>query len=71
MRGDGMVANPLLISPIFQYIQHFEGSAIPSGAGSGIRVGLQNLFNDDSEESKLLALQLDLLKQHSKSVIMM
>lgn len=25
------------ISPIFQYIQHFEGSAIPSGAGYGSR----------------------------------
>ena len=35
-----------------------------NGAGVGIRVGLLNLFNDTSEEAKLLAFQLDLLKQH-------
>ena len=35
-----------------------------SGAGVGVRVGLLNLFNDTSEEAKLLAFQLDLLKQH-------
>lgn len=34
------------------------------GAGDGIRVGLQKLFNDSSEEAKLLAYQLGLLKNH-------
>lgn len=34
------------------------------GAGVGIRVGLQNLFNDNSDEAKLLAFQLQLLKSH-------
>ena len=34
------------------------------GAGEGIRVGLQNLFNDTSEEAQILASQLELLKSH-------
>lgn len=34
------------------------------GAGAGIRVGLQQLFNDNSEEAKLLAFQLQLLKDY-------
>lgn len=34
------------------------------GAGNGIRVRLAQLFNDNSEEAKLLALQLQLLKNH-------
>ena len=33
-------------------------------AGNGIRVGLQNLLNDNSEEAKLLTFQLELLKNH-------
>lgn len=33
-------------------------------AGDGIRVGLQNLFNDNSDKAKLLAFQLELLKNH-------
>lgn len=32
--------------------------------GDGIRGGLQNLFNDSSEEAKLLAFQLQLLNNH-------
>lgn len=32
--------------------------------GIGIKVGLQKLFNDNSEEAKLLAFQLSLLKSH-------
>lgn len=34
------------------------------GAGDGIRVGLQNLFNDTSTEAQILASQLELLKSH-------
>ncbi len=34
------------------------------GAGVGVRDGLFRLFNDNSEEAKLLAFQLDLLKKH-------
>lgn len=41
-----------------------------SGAGVGIRVGLQNLFNDNSEEAKLLAFQLELLKKLSAALQM-
>ena len=37
------------------------------GAGNGIRVELQNLFNDNKEEAKLLAYQLELLKNHLSS----
>lgn len=36
---NGMVTDPLLISPIFQQIQHFNGSANPSGAGNGNWLG--------------------------------
>lgn len=34
------------------------------GAGNGIRVGLQRLFNDQNEEAKMLVYQLELLKSH-------
>jgi len=34
-------------------------------AGDGIRVGLQNLLNDNSAEAKLLAFQLEALKSRS------
>lgn len=40
---------------------------LDSGAGEDIRVGLQNLFNDSSEEAKLLAYQLSLLNNHLNS----
>lgn len=33
------------------------------GAELGVRVGLRNLFNDNSEEAKTLAFQLELLKK--------
>ena len=33
-------------------------------AGDGIRVGLQNLLNDNSEEAKLLGFQLEMLNNH-------
>jgi len=39
-------------------------SNFPLGAGNGIRVGLQNLFNDQNVEGKLLAFQLELLRNH-------
>ena len=42
----------------------FSEATTPSGAGDGIRVGLTSLFNDSSEEAKLLAYQLELLKNH-------
>jgi len=42
---------------------------IPLGAGNGIRVGLTRLFNDNSDEAKLLALQLQLLKNHQESYV--
>lgn len=32
------------------------------GAGSGFRVELKDLFSDNSEEAKILAFQLELLK---------
>lgn len=35
-----------------------------SGAGDGIRVGLQSLFNDQNQEGKSLANQLDILRNH-------
>jgi len=41
-----------------------QATAPPSGAGNGIRVGLQKLFNDQNEEAKLLVFQLELLKNH-------
>ena len=34
------------------------------GAGSGVRVGLKDYFNDQNEEAKTLASQLELLKNH-------
>jgi hypothetical protein len=40
-------------------------SEIPFGAGEGIRDRLLKLFNDSSEETKLLAFQLKLLKNHT------
>ena len=54
------------ISPLYQYIRDFSQASAPFGAGNGIRVGLRNLFNDQNEEAKLLAGQLDLLKNHLK-----
>lgn len=36
------------ISPIFQYIQHFDGGAIPSGAGNGNRTRIYYLGSSHS-----------------------
>jgi len=52
------------ISPLYQYIRDFSEHSAPLGAGEGIRVGLQNLFNN-ALEVDLLAAQLKMQSNHT------